>query len=722
MIGIPEESRANLNVSSLRRVVCGSRKLVVLGAAALMMAVGAPSVALAQNCVSSGFPTNTPGVPDLSKFFPNLASGGGAAAGALTSVLGTMNTAFLTNTNAFVSAPAAPPDSSNGGAWIRGVGGFADTKSTSTLSGNFFAPASPLSALTNISGTTVCDIQTHQEYSGFQVGQDLAKLNVGGWNAHGGVTAGYVESTVRSDSTGFSGNFQTPFVGLYAAATNGGFYVDGLLRMDFYQNHVSFANGGLINQAFNARAVSISGSSGYNMPVGTWFIEPSVGVIFSRLSADSISSAGDKFTDCGIPPAFLLVPCTNSTSGVDTPGTTSFSTIESLLGRVGIRVGTTFTAGHLSLQPFGAVSVWHEFAGDAAASFVSCNGCAFRGDTFPPIHVPVTESGTLSSSRVGTYGQYAIGISGSLIGTGWLGYARVDLKEGSQIEGVNVNAGLRYQFDPKTVAATVGKAPILKAKAPPLVRPAVYDWAGFYAGGFIGALGGFSDWSSLDNGAGIGERFGGLLGGAQAGFNYQMGSWVYGVEGDLGWTNARGATTNPNASDGTALSNPPASFPFGLPPSPFAFGTTPECTTRIDLSCQVLLDAMATFTGRIGYAYDRALFYLRGGGAWMAGTSETFDNYRTIGSPALGVGPICHCILGSARDARLGWAVGAGFEYGYTVNWSIKAEYLYTDFGSRQLTFSDGERWNIKDAFSEVKLGINYHFAASSVLPVSARY
>jgi opacity protein-like surface antigen len=704
MFGIPKESCANLNVSFRRRVVGGSRRIAVLGVAALVMAVGASSGALAQNCISSGFPTNTALGPDPSRFFPNLASGGGAAAGALTSVLGTMNTAFLTNTTAFVGSPDAAPFSSNGGAWIRGIGGFANTKSTTTMSGNFFSPASPLSPLTNISGTTRCDVQTHQEYAGFQVGQDLANLNMGGWNAHGGITAGYVESTVKADSVGFSGNFQTPFAGVYAVATKGGFYVDGLFRMDFYQNHITFPNGGIIDQAFNARAVSISGTSGYNMPVGTWFVEPSVGVIYSRLSADSISSAGDKFTD---------------PSGIDTPGATSFSTIESLLGRLGLRVGTSFTSGNFSLQPFGAVSVWHEFAGDAAASFVSCNGCAFRNDTFPPIHVPVTESGTLNISRIGTYGQYTLGVSGSLVGTGWLGYARVDLKEGSQIEGLNVNAGLRYQFDPKSGVAMAGKSRILKA--PPLVRPAVYNWAGFYVGGFVGTLQATSDWSSLDNGAGIGEKFGGFLGGAQAGYNYQMGSWVYGVEADFGWTNARGAATNPNASDGTALANPPVSFPFGLPPSPFAFGTTPECTTRIDLSCQVLLDWVATFTGRVGYAYDRALFYLRAGGAWMDGTSETFDNYRTIG-PALGVGPICHCTLGSARDTRLGWALGAGFEYGYTANWSVKGEYLFTDFGSRQLTFSDGERWNIRDAFSEVKLGINYHFAASSAPPVSARY
>ena len=55
---------------------------------------------------------------------------------------------------------------------------------------------------------------------------------------------------------------------------------------------------------------------------------------------------------------------------------------------------------------------------------------------------------TLTTSRVGTYGQFGLGVAGQVIDTGWLGYARVDYRTGENIEGVSGNIGLRYQFNP----------------------------------------------------------------------------------------------------------------------------------------------------------------------------------------------------------------------------------------------------------------------------------
>src|SRR5262249_6986422 len=157
------------------------------------------------------------------------------------------------------------------------------------------------------------------------IGHDFGRLNVGGWNLHGGATAGYMESTVKEKDLAFSGNFQTPFVGLYAAATKEGFFIDGLLRADFYQNRITYPTGGLSDQLFNARALSISASTGYVFQLGSWFVEPSASIVYSNLKSDSISSAGAKYSVSGA-------------NGNDAPGTVSFNTIESLLGRAGIRV------------------------------------------------------------------------------------------------------------------------------------------------------------------------------------------------------------------------------------------------------------------------------------------------------------------------------------------------------------------------------------------------
>ena len=62
-------------------------------------------------------------------------------------------------------------------------------------------------------------------------------------------------------------------------------------------------------------------------------------------------------------------------------------------------------------------------------------------------------TGNLNTTRVGTYGQFALGVAGQLVGTGWLGYVRGDYRTGDNIEGYSVNGGIRYQFAPDPPAA-----------------------------------------------------------------------------------------------------------------------------------------------------------------------------------------------------------------------------------------------------------------------------
>ena len=53
----------------------------------------------------------------------------------------------------------------------------------------------------------------------------------------------------------------------------------------------------------------------------------------------------------------------------------------------------------------------------------------------------------MSTSRVGTYEQFGLGSTFQLVNTGWLGYGRVDYRTGDNIQGISVNAGLRYQLN-----------------------------------------------------------------------------------------------------------------------------------------------------------------------------------------------------------------------------------------------------------------------------------
>ena len=145
-------------------------------------------------------------------------------------------------------------------------------------------------------------------------------------------------------------------------------------------------------------------------------------------------------------------------------------------------------------------------------------------------------------------------------------------------------------------------------------------------------------------GAFYGQSLGGhdvnsWLGGVQAGCDYQFaGGFVIGIQGDYALPDAEG-------SHDSALE----------------FGVAYHSKVK----------SLASVTGRIGYAWDRFLGYIRGGGAW-----ERDEYWATT------------IILGTAytaRETRSGWTVGVGGEYAFTNFLSGFVEYGYYDFGTRQM-------------------------------------
>lgn len=174
-------------------------------------------------------------------------------------------------------------------------------------------------------------------------------------------------------------------------------------------------------------------------------------------------------------------------------------------------------------------------------------------------------------------------------------------------------------------------------KAPPVISTNI--WSGCYVGVEGGGIWGQSRHDAA-GGPTITGDFGisGSLVGATVGCNYQIGSgnFVLGIEDDMSWGNASGGA-------------------FDLPPTfdPNTFSQTNE--TWID-----------TLRVRVGIPWDRWLGYVTGGVAF-AGTSVSVCN--TIG-----------CVNDSAT--RYGWTVGAGVEYALMGQWTVKAEYLYADFGT----------------------------------------
>jgi opacity protein-like surface antigen len=625
----------------------------ILGAGALALTLFSGAAAQAQCTVN--------GLTDLSKVADGRVAAAGvmavtnvsASVGALVSSINTVNTAFLTQSSAFIGSPANPqPDQEGGGVWARGVGGHLNVSTTATAGNISFGTAQQ--------GNIVCNTRTLEDFAGVQIGTDFARLNVNGWNLHLGSTVGYLGSRTHDATPGldppasFRDSLQIPFVGMYGAASYGNFLVDGQVRGDFFQNDVSDSTHGLSGQRFDARGISLTGNVAYNQKLGNqWFIEPSAGIVWSRTQVDSSHVPGTGITGTPIGPGF--VP----------PWVLTVNDIESTLGRLSVRVGTTVPSGNVVWQPFASASVFHEFQGGVTSSLAS-DFSAMGVSGLPTLR------STVSTSSLGSYGQFGVGVAARFVNTGWVSYLRGDYRTGDNIEGWSVNGGLRYQFapDPATGGGPVfAKAAIYKAPA----APAAYNWSGFYIGAYLGADWGHTSWNFADSGATIDPHFAGLLGGGEIGYNYQVGKWVLGVEGDVGATNARGAQ---------------------------------PCPTGFFYNCENSTNWLSTATARIGYAYwDRLLTYVKAG-AVIA--QDRADIVCDTGSQLTG-GRVDGCPSQSASKTRAGWTIGWGTEFGLTQNLSVKTETMYFDLGS--------DRYNVggtpidiqKNGFIST-VGLHYRF------------
>jgi outer membrane immunogenic protein len=240
-------------------------------------------------------------------------------------------------------------------------------------------------------------------------------------------------------------------------------------------------------------------------------------------------------------------------------------------------------------------------------------------------------------------------------------------------------------------------------KAPAMVDPG-YNWSGFYIG-----LNAGGDWSRTnesvvlapgfpDSAANIAGRTAGsagrlnsngFTGGGQAGYNWQTGHFVFGVEADI---ESLGGSTSRTLD----LVN------FGLPGPGFNL-------TQQSSSPQWL----ATFRGRLGFAADRVLFYGTGGVA--VGKVNYFDLQTFGGAPSQG---------GSTSNVQTGWTAGAGVEWAFANQWSLRGEYLHVDLGNSSFTSVNSAvpaaviTHNHNFTTDIGRLAINYKFGG----PVAAKY
>ncbi len=207
---------------------------------------------------------------------------------------------------------------------------------------------------------------------------------------------------------------------------------------------------------------------------------------------------------------------------------------------------------------------------------------------------------------------------------------------------------------PVAAAAADMRPPIYKG-VPPSVMP-FYNWTGLYAGLFVGYGTGTSTWEAI----GVESKPKGWLAGGTLGYNWQTGSVVWGLEGDIAWTDVKGSTAN------------------------VACGVVSTCETSNRW--------LSTVRGRLGYAFDRFMPYLTGGVA--------YGDVRSSIAPA-GI---------STSTTQWGWTAGLGLEYAMLGNWTTKVEYLFVDLGSFDPGFAAPIVGNIDFKEQIIRVGLNYKF------------
>jgi outer membrane immunogenic protein len=239
------------------------------------------------------------------------------------------------------------------------------------------------------------------------------------------------------------------------------------------------------------------------------------------------------------------------------------------------------------------------------------------------------------------------------------------------------------------LAADLGARTYTKA---PAMMASVSNWTGLYIGGNVGYGwgNGNTDFSFLPTPAAFGtpntsldNRSHGVIGGAQIGYNWQMGSLLTGLEADIQGSGIKSSVRSGPVFNTFAVAFVPGSF----------------------LSSDQKLSWFGTVRGRLGIAVTPdILLYATGGLAYgqVDDSAQTFFT-ATAQFPA------------TVSKIRAGWTAGAGAEWMFARQWSAKVEYLYLDLGNvssltnissagTQVNYS----WKMQDHI--VRAGVNYHF------------
>jgi high affinity Mn2+ porin len=229
-----------------------------------------------------------------------------------------------------------------------------------------------------------------------------------------------------------------------------------------------------------------------------------------------------------------------------------------------------------------------------------------------------------------------------------------------------------------------------------------FNWAGLYIGASLGAglpLHGGERLQAVSGIAGPGYDLyppsfarPGVTVGAQAGYNWRSGPWVWGFETDFSLLEGRRAP----------IGTYPASSASPYPPF-FSLNAGPSA------------NFFASIRGRAGVAFDRTLLYLTAG---VASGGARGPATLSIGGADLAAG--------WSQSSRMKYAIGAGLEYALSGEWSARAEYLFLSQALNTQIFDDGGGFayasRVNNENQILRFGLNYHFGEEDRIPGAIVY
>jgi outer membrane immunogenic protein len=350
------------------------------------------------------------------------------------------------------------------------------------------------------------------------------------------------------------------------------------------------------------------------------------------------------------------------------------------------------------LDWFGTVRGRIGIASGPVLSYLTA-GYAYGGVKTSVIQIAGAPAQTFTTNGTRSGWTWGSGVEASLGGnwTGKIEYLYIDLGGRLDLFTLNtipqsVSTDIREQIFRVGVNYRIGGSGAAYMPPPPS------NWAGFYLGGNIGS-GTARDPSSLVSTGRVNEQFNlspdGVIGGAQAGYNWQAANWVFGLEADIQGSSQR---------DNRAC---------------VSFCGSPNAIGTVMIAYDATLPWFGTARVRLGYSAGSTLFYATGGFAY--GNIKTRIDGLFFEPTHL-----------SFSHDKSGWTVGGGIETPFTLlgllgpNWTSKVEYLYVDLGSVSDSFTQPAIFNtVATIVTSTRVqehifrsGLNYHFSA----PVIAKY